>query len=67
MMSLDPTVFAANARSSGEATKAPAMNAAAMIPPIFRLIMLWVFEKSHKNKYETKRKKESGFEAEMKV
>jgi len=40
IMSDDPIVFAAYALSSGEAIKAPAMNAATIIPPIFRLIML---------------------------
>jgi hypothetical protein len=37
MMSLEPTVFAAYALSSGDATKAPAMKAAAIIAPILML------------------------------
>jgi hypothetical protein len=38
-MSVENTVFAAYALKSGEATNAPAMNAAAMSPPILRFIL----------------------------
>ena len=39
-MSDENTVFAAYALSSGDATKAPAIKAATIIPPVFRLIIV---------------------------
>jgi hypothetical protein len=39
-MSPDPTVFAAYARSSGDAIKAPAIKAAEIIAPILMLIIV---------------------------
>jgi hypothetical protein len=50
-MSVEITVFAAYAHSSGLATNDPATNAARTIPTFFALIMLWMHEMSYKTRY----------------
>src|SRR2546422_9007553 len=56
MMSDDPTVFAAYALSSGDAIKAPAIKAARISPPIFRLIMLSARSDGYKTGYGKSRR-----------
>jgi hypothetical protein len=50
-MSVENTVLAAYARSSGLATNDPATDAARTIPTFFALIKLWMHEMSYKTRY----------------